>query len=106
MLRFTAGAAEHLVRLREERHLQSGVYPRFVRRDGRLRLTFTMRPGSGDRIVDGGRIAAIVAPSAADILESSTIDVAATEGVAHLTIRRDTKSGRSPRRTAAGRATG
>ena len=88
MLRLTAQAAQHLLRLRRERRLDANATPRFIRHAGRLKLTFADSPGSGDRVVDGGRISTLVAPSAADLLEAATIDVGEANGRAHLVVRR------------------
>jgi len=89
MLRLTTQAAQHLSRLRRERRLDDTATPRFIRRAGRLKLTFASGPWSGDRVVDSGQISTLVAPSAADLLDSATIDVGEANGRAHLVVRHD-----------------
>jgi Fe-S cluster assembly iron-binding protein IscA len=84
MLRLTSQATDHLMRLRAQHGADANALPRFVRRSGRLALTFVRGPEQGDLIVDGGRLSTLVAPSAADLLEDRTIDVKATDGKAVL----------------------
>jgi Fe-S cluster assembly iron-binding protein IscA len=88
MLRITSRATEHLVRVRREKGFDANAIPRFIRRAGRLVLTWSRGPETGDRIVDGDRVQTLVAPSAADLLDGKTIDVKATDGRAMLVVRR------------------
>lgn len=99
MLRFTTQAIDHLQQVRGQRGLQPTELPRFVRRSGRLALTFARAPEEGDRLVDGGRMSTLVASSAADLLDGKTIDVKAAEGKSVLVVKHrreaaDTKRGR------------
>ncbi len=75
MLRFTPQATDHLMQVRKEKGFDTTAVPRFIRRAGRLVLTFTRGPESGDRVVDSGRVSTLVASSAADLLDDATIDV-------------------------------
>lgn len=79
MLQITARATDHLLRVRQERGLGTDAIPRFVRREGRLALTWAREPEDRDRIVDAERVRTLVAPSAADLLEGKTIDVKAAD---------------------------
>ena len=79
---------------------------RFIRKAGRLALTWARKPKAGDRVVDGERVQTLVAESAADLLEGKTIDVKAAEGKALLVVRRrrpETEA--QPRRATARRTT-
>lgn len=87
MLRFTTQAIDHLQQVRGKRGLDASELPRFVRRSGRLALTFARSPEEGDRLVDGGRMSTLVASSAADLLDGKTIDVKADEGKAVLVVK-------------------
>jgi Fe-S cluster assembly iron-binding protein IscA len=87
MLRFTTQAIDHLQQVRGQRGHDTSTLPRFVRRSGRLALTFAQSPEEGDRLVDGGRMSTLVASSAADLLENKTIDVRAAEGKAVLVVK-------------------
>jgi Fe-S cluster assembly iron-binding protein IscA len=98
MLRITPKATDHLLRVRGEKGLDANSVPRLIRRDGRLVLTWASGPESGDRAVDGGRVTTLVAPTAADLLEDSTIDVTAEDGRSVLVVAR--------RRGGSGKATG
>jgi Fe-S cluster assembly iron-binding protein IscA len=89
MLRLTTEAAEHLIRVRRERHLETTAMPRFIRRDGRLKLTFANEPASGDRVIADRRISALVANSASDLLDAATIDVKSADGTTRLTVHRN-----------------
>jgi Fe-S cluster assembly iron-binding protein IscA len=88
MLRLTPQAVDHLSRVRREKGVASNLVPRFVRSSGRLRLTFAKGPETGDRVVDDGRVSALVASSAADLIDDATIDVRTEEGKAVLLVRR------------------
>jgi len=107
MLRYTPDAREHLVRVRRERGLDEAATPRFIRRAGRLALTFVRSPVEHDRVVDDGRLSTLVAASAADLLTDATIDVATNDGRTALVVRRD-RVRRAPgmNRSRAARATG
>jgi Fe-S cluster assembly iron-binding protein IscA len=87
MLRFTTQAIDHLQQVRGKRGLDANELPRFVRRSGRLALTFARSPEEGDRLVDGGRMSTLVASSASDLLDGKTIDVKADEGRAVLVVK-------------------
>jgi Fe-S cluster assembly iron-binding protein IscA len=100
MLRFTTQAIDHLQQVRGKRGLDASQLPRFVRRSGRLALTFARSPEEGDRLVDGGRMSTLVASSAADLLDNKTIDVKADEGKSVLVV----KHRREPAATKRGRA--
>jgi hypothetical protein len=98
MLQITAQAADHLRLVRSERGLSREAMPKFARRARRLTLTFADRPMVGDRVVDPGTIAVLVAPSAADLFEAGTIDVDRTRDRPCLVVRRRRASnGRLPR---------
>jgi len=88
MLRLTTPASEHLMRVRKEKGLDKTLAPRFIRRAGRLVLTFAKGPESGDRVVDSGKVSTLVASSAADLLDDATIDVKTTSGRSMLVVRR------------------
>jgi Fe-S cluster assembly iron-binding protein IscA len=88
LLRLTPQAIDHLTRIRKERGVDSSLVPRFVRASGRLRLTFAKGPETGDRVVDDGRLPAIVASSASDLIDDATIDVRTQEGKSILLVRR------------------
>lgn len=79
MLRITDQATDHLLHVRREKGLDADAIPRFIRRAGKLALTWAREAESGDRVVDGERVRTLVAPSAADLLEDRTIDVRATD---------------------------
>ena len=104
MLRFTTQAIDHLQQVRGERGLEPTELPRFVRRSGRLALTFARAPEEGDRLVDGGRMSTLVASSAADLLDGKTIDVKAAEGKSVLVVkqRRETADAKRARESAPG----
>jgi Fe-S cluster assembly iron-binding protein IscA len=88
MLKLTPQAIDHLLRVRREKGLDTDAIPRFVRKAGRLGLTFARRPASGDRVVDDGRLSTLVASSASDLLDAATIDVRTEEGRSVLVVRR------------------
>jgi hypothetical protein len=99
MLRLTTRATEHLVKVRRERGLDASRIPRFVRRDGRLALTFVPGPEAGDRVVDGGRISTLVAASASDLMDAATIEVKTTgDRTALVVYRRRAEAGGPARR--------
>jgi Fe-S cluster assembly iron-binding protein IscA len=108
MLRITNRAAEHLVRVRREKGLTSSALPRFVRREGRLALTFARGPESGDRLVDSGRISTLVAASASDLMDDATIDVKVKSegGRAALMVHRERRDVGAPSGARTARATG
>ncbi len=87
MLRLTTQAIDHLQRVRGQRGIDAKELPRFIRRSGRLALTFVRAPEEGDRLVDGGKMSTLVAPSAADLLDGKTIDVKAAEGKSMLVVK-------------------
>jgi Fe-S cluster assembly iron-binding protein IscA len=89
MLRFTPQARDHVIRVRREKGLGADSVPRFIRRAGRLALTFARKPIASDRVVDDGRLSTLVAASAADLLADATIDVATSDGRAALVVHRD-----------------
>lgn len=103
MLRFTTQAIDHLQQVRGKRGLDAAQLPRFVRRSGRLALTFARSPEEGDRLVDGGRMSTLVASSAADLLDNKTIDVKADEGKSVLVVkqRKDAPAEKRSRASAA-----
>lgn len=108
MLRLTTQASEHLMKVRREKGLETSAIPRFIRRTGRLVLTFARGPEAGDRVVDGGRVPTLVASSAADLLDNALIDVKTASGKSMLVVRRRKDEGAAPttrRQTSAG-ATG
>lgn len=94
MLRLTAKAANHLVVVRREKGHDARIFPHFVRHAGRLALTFTPKPESGDRFVETRRIATLVATSAADLLDDATIDVSTRSGTSVLVVRRGERRAR------------
>jgi Fe-S cluster assembly iron-binding protein IscA len=107
MLRFTPQAREHLVRVRREKGLDAESVPRFIRRAGRLVLTFVRKPIASDRVVDDGRLSTLVAASASDLLSDATIDVATSDGKAALVVHRErTRRASGTSRQRAARATG
>ncbi len=108
MLRFTPQARDHLIRVRRQKGLESDSVPRFIRRAGRLVLTFVRKPVASDRVVDDGRLSTLVAASAADLLSDATIDVATNDGKASLVVHRDSRAKRTAgaTRQRAARATG
>ena len=89
MLRLTTEAAEHLIKVRRERKLDTSAMPRFIRREGRLKLTFAKEPSTGDRVIADRRISALVASSASDLLDAATIDVKSKDGTTRLTVHRN-----------------
>ncbi len=95
MLRFTPQARDHVIRVRKEKGLDAESVPRFIRRAGRLVLTFVRKPVVSDRVVDDGRLSTLVAASAADLLADATIDVATSDGKAALVVHRDRAARRS-----------
>ncbi len=97
MLRLTTQAIDHLQRVRGQRGIDAKELPRFIRRSGRLALTFVRAPEEGDRLVDGGRMSTLVAPSAADLLDGKTIDVKATEGKSLLVVKHRREAAASKR---------
>ncbi len=88
MLHITPQAADHLRLVRNERGLDRDAMPRFARRSSRLALSFADGPLPGDRLVDPGPIAVLVAPSAADLFEAGTIDIERTGERPCLVVRR------------------
>ncbi len=98
MLRLTSQATDHLMRVRREKGLETNAVPRFIRKAGRLVLTFAGGPESGDRVVDSGRLSTLVASSAADLLDGATIDVGTSSGKSLLTVRRRKDPARLPNR--------
>lgn len=104
MLRITDQATEHLLRVRREKGFDTESIPRFIRKAGRLALTWARKPKAGDRVVDGERVQTLVAESAADLLEGKTIDVKAAEGKALLIVRRR-RADAEPRRATTRRTT-
>ncbi len=88
MLRLTTQATEHLMKVRREKGLETSAIPRFIRRTGRLVLTFARGPEAGDRVVDGGRVPTLVASSASDLLDNALIDVKTSSGRSMLIVRR------------------
>jgi Fe-S cluster assembly iron-binding protein IscA len=93
MLRLTPGAIDHLLTVRREKGHDASALPRFVRRAGRLALTFAGGPESGDRLVETPRVATLVAASAADLLDDATIDVRTRAGTSSLVVRRRQRMG-------------
>jgi hypothetical protein len=77
------------MRVRREKGLDSTLVPRFIRRAGRLVLTFAKGPESGDRVVDSGKVSTLVASSASDLLDDATIDVKTSSGRSMLVVRRN-----------------
>lgn len=98
MLRLTPQASEHLSTVRRAKGLEATAIPRFIRRTGRLVLTFAGNPEAGDRVVDDGKVSTLVASSAADLLDDAVIDVDATGEKSVLVVRRKRSGGAAPRR--------
>jgi hypothetical protein len=88
MLRLTTNASRHLVNVRREKGHDANEPPRFVRRAGRLALTFARGPEAGDRLVETPQVATLVASSAADLLDGATIDVRIKGGTSVLVVHR------------------
>jgi Fe-S cluster assembly iron-binding protein IscA len=83
MLQLTPKAAQHLIQVRGER----GVV-RFVSKDGRVGIAFTLAPMDGDRVVDGQQIKVFVAPEVATALDESIIDARDEDGRTALVMRK------------------
>lgn len=94
MLRLTEAAVAHLRRLRQTRGLPTDSFPRFERRNGRLNVDFQTGPNGGDRLVNAGRMAVLIAPTADDLLRSAIIDVGRSEGKPKLVVERSGRLGR------------
>jgi hypothetical protein len=83
--------------VRKEKGLDTSSIPRFIRRAGRLVLTFAKGPESGDRVVDSGKVSTLVASSASDLLDDATIDVKTTSGRSMLVVRRNRSAKGAPK---------
>ncbi|MDH4143393.1 MAG: hypothetical protein OEV61_12355 [Chloroflexota bacterium] len=108
MLRLTSQATDHLLKVRRERGFDANAIPRFIRRTGRLALTFAKGPESGDRVIDNGRVSTLVAASASDLLDDALIDVKTSSGRSMLVVRRPREQVEKPigRRQSSAGATG
>jgi len=98
MLQVTPKATRHLIQVRRKRGADPRAGARFVRRGGRVGLTFALAPATGDRVVDAKEIRVYVASEIADALDHAIIDA------------RDDEDGKTAlfmrRRAAASRARG
>lgn len=90
MLQLTPNAVQHLVRLRNERGLDDRAGVRFVSKEGRVGMTFSMKPVNGDREIDAESIKVYVASEIAPTLDESVIDAREEDGKAALVLRKQT----------------
>ena len=88
MLQLTSNATRHLVKLRQERGLDDRAGVRFVSKEGRVGVTFSLNPANGDREIDAETIKVYVAPEIASTLEQSVIDTREEDGKASLVLRK------------------
>jgi Fe-S cluster assembly iron-binding protein IscA len=95
MLQFTPQAAQHLMRVRQERGFDEKNGARFVSNSGRVGLTFAPAPQPDDRVVDASGIPVYLAPEAVPALEQAVVDVRAEDGTNVLVIRRQRTEGKS-----------
>ena len=86
MLNITTQAADHIQRVRGERGLDDSSIARFIRREGRVKLTFAKAAESGDKVhrLDGLRVA--VAPEVADTFTDTTVDARTKDGKTWLVV--------------------
>lgn len=95
MLQLSPQAIDHLLRVRSQKGLDATAIPRFVRKAGRIGLTFARGPESGDMLVDDGRMSTLIASSAADLVDA-TIDVRTEDDRSVLVVRRRRPAGTRP----------
>ncbi len=88
MLQLTPKATRHLIKVRRERGVDKKAGARFVRRNGRVGLTFTTERTKSDRVVEAEEIKVYIATEIADTLDQAIIDARAEEGKTMLVIRR------------------
>ena len=88
MLRLTSSASRHLVKLRKERGVDDRAGVRFVSKEGRVGLTFSLNPVHGDREIDGEAIKVYIAPEIAPALDESIIDARDEDGKTALVLRK------------------
>jgi Fe-S cluster assembly iron-binding protein IscA len=88
MLQLTPKATRHLIQVRRERGVDKKADARFVRRNGRVGLTFTTERTKTDRVVEAEEIQVYIATEIADTLDQAIIDARAEEGKTMLVIRR------------------
>jgi Fe-S cluster assembly iron-binding protein IscA len=88
MLQLTSKAAHHLIKIRGERGVDDRAAVRFVSKEGRVGVTFSLNPMDGDRVVDGQEIKVFVAPEIATALDESIIDARDEEGRTALVMRK------------------
>ena len=90
MLQLTPNAVQHLVKLRQERGVDDRAGVRFVSKEGRVGMTFSLKPMNGDREIDAEAIKVYVAPEIAPTLDESVIDAREEDGKAALVLRKQT----------------
>lgn len=88
MLELTSKAALHLIKLRGERGIDDRAAVRFVSKEGRVGVTFSLNPMDGDRVVEGDEIKVFVAPEIAPALDESIIDARDEDGKTALVMRK------------------
>jgi Fe-S cluster assembly iron-binding protein IscA len=90
VLKLTSSASRHLVKLRKERGVDDRAGVRFVSKEGRVGLTFSLKPVHGDREIDGEAIKVYIAPEIAPALDESIIDARDEDGRTALVLRKQT----------------
>jgi len=88
MLQLTSKAVGHLTMLRRDRGVDERAGVRFVSKDGRVGVTFSLVPMDGDRVVDGQQIEVFVAAEIAAALDESVIDARDENGQVSLIMRK------------------
>jgi len=88
VLKLTSSASRHLVNLRKERGVDDRAGVRFVSKEGRVGLTFSLKPVHGDRELDGEAIKVYIAPEIAPALDESIIDARDEDGKTALVLRK------------------
>jgi Fe-S cluster assembly iron-binding protein IscA len=95
MLQMTTRAVSHIEQLRAKQGHDGRTGVRFLRRGGRLGLTFAANPASGDRVVPCDGVVVYLASDIAEAFERSVIDAETTDGGTKLVVRRKApRSGR------------
>jgi Fe-S cluster assembly iron-binding protein IscA len=90
VLKLTSSASRHLVKLRKERGVDDRAGVRFVSKEGRVGLTFSLNPVKGDREMDSDAIKVYIAPEIAPALDESIIDARDEDGKTALVLRKQT----------------